>query len=429
MPQCPDYHRKFQQIAPQTGFPHLSEQDRHHVRTLAHRHRFTLQELRVVSEIAQDLRMWQQDDIAARWPLTTPQDGGKARKQQLIRELKAHWTALRHRANRYPPGPDMETTATTPKALARDKGRLGLGACPVASPRTRCCNLLTLDAVENCGYGCAYCSIQSFFTDQQVFFDPEFGRKLARLELDPRQIYHIGTGQSSDSLMWGNSHGVLDALIDFARKHPNVILELKTKSANIGHLLKREIPANLICTWSLNPPAIVDHEEHGTASLARRLEAAETLAGTGAIVGFHFHPMIHFEGWEQAYAGIIERLQQRFSPQQVAMVSLGTLTYIRPVIRNIRQRGLPSQVLKLPLEQADGKLSYPEAVKLALFRHAWNSFSVSWQEQVFFYLCMENQRLWKPVFGFDYASNDDFEAAMKASYMARIESRRAAAGD
>jgi len=429
MSQHQDYTQKFERIAQQTPFRHLPEQERRHIRTLAHQHRFTLQELRTVAEIAQDLQMWRQGDIMQHWPQAYPPSTGKLQKQRLIGELRARWTALRQQANRYPHSLLNTIETVKPSAVAREKGRLGLGACPVASPRTRCCNLLTLDAVDNCGYGCSYCSIQSFFTDHQVFFDPEFGRKLEALEIDPQRSYHIGTGQSSDSLMWGNSHGLLDALIAFARRHPNVILELKTKSANISHLLKQEIPANLICTWSLNPAVIVDHEEHGTASLARRLQAAESLAGKGAIVGFHFHPMIHFEGWEQAYTDIFEQLQQRFPPHQVAMISLGTLTYTKPVIRNIRARGITSQILKLPLEEADGKLSYPEAIKLALFRHAWNAFAGDWQEQVFFYLCMENQRLWKPVFGYDYADNDAFEAAMKASYMTKIDAcRRAAHG-
>jgi spore photoproduct lyase len=37
---------------------------------------------------------------------------------------------------------------------------------------------------------------------------------------------------------------------------------------------------------------------------------------------------------------------------------------------------------------------------------------------------MENQRLWRPVFGFDYASNSEFEQAMKTSYLEKIEQRR-----
>ncbi len=86
-----------------------------------------------------------------------------------------------------------------------------------------------MDAVENCGFDCSYCSIQSFYHDNQVIFDTGFADKLAQLELDPEKTYHIGTGQSSDSLMWGNNYKLLDALIRFADANPNVILELKTK--------------------------------------------------------------------------------------------------------------------------------------------------------------------------------------------------------
>jgi len=42
---------------------------------------------------------------------------------------------------------------------------------------------------------------------------------------------------------------------------------------------------------------------------------------------------------------------------------------------------------------------------------------------VFFYLSMENQRLWKPVLGYEYVSNAEFEAAMKTAYLAKINQR------
>jgi spore photoproduct lyase len=220
--------------------------------------------------------------------------------------------------------------------------------------------------------------------------------------------------------MWGNSGGALDALLAFAARHPNVILELKTKSANVGHLLKQQLPRNVIFTWSLNTPLVIANEEHGTATLGERIEAARKLADAGALVGFHFHPMIRYAGWEQEYPAVIDRLQQRFTPDEVALISLGTLTFTKPVIRQIREQGTRSQILKLPLVEADGKLSYPDDVKLMLFTQAYENFSRAWKQGVFFYLCMENHRFWKPVFGFEYKNNGEFETAMKRHYMEKI---------
>ena len=224
--------------------------------------------------------------------------------------------------------------------------------------------------------------------------------------------------------MWGNSHGVLDAVIDFARANPNVILELKTKSANVNHLLRSDAPKNIVCTWSLNTPALIENEEHGTASLDKRLNAARKVADAGFLVGFHFHPIVHYDQWQQDYALVVEQLSSLFSPDEVALVSMGTLTYIKSVIREIRKRAIPTQILKMPMVDSNGKLSYPDEIKLSLFSHVYNSFPENWQNNVFYYLCMESHDFWKPVFGYEYASNNEFEDAMKKSYLDKIDLRR-----
>ncbi len=328
--------------------------------------RLSVQDCRQACEIALDLQMWGKESIQDVWPdINHFNSSGKQRKQQAMQQLRTTWESFKKRQNEYPVDSSTTKISAASIPIAIEKEKLGLGRCPVASPRTLCCNLQTLDAVDNCGYGCSYCSIQSFFDGKQISFDPGFADKLKKLELDPHKTYHIGTGQSSDSLMWGNSHGVLDAVIDFARNHPNVILELKTKSANVSHLLRSNAPKNILCTWSLNTPVLIQHEEHGTASLEKRLDAAQKVADAGYVVGFHFHPIIHYQGWEADYRQVVEQLTGRFSAQQVALVSMGTLTYIKSVMRDIRKRAIPSQILKMPMVDADGKQSYPDEIKLA----------------------------------------------------------------
>ncbi|MCP4494211.1 MAG: DNA photolyase [Gammaproteobacteria bacterium] len=408
------------QISQQPFYSLLNAQSRALLDVQAVALRLTMQDCRQSCEIALDLQMWGKsiEDI---WPDTANSGGaGKARKQWVMKQLRLSWEGLKQELNRYPADTAAAKSSLASKPQTIEKGKLGLGRCPVASPRTLCCNLQTLDAVDNCGYGCSYCSIQSFFDGKQISFDSSFAAKLGKLTLDPEQTYHIGTGQSSDSLMWGNSHGVLDALIDLARANANVILELKTKSANVSHLLRSQAPRNFICTWSLNTPTLIYHEEHGTASLDKRLDAARRVADANHIVGFHFHPIIHYDNWREDYSAVVEQLTARFSVDEVALVSLGTLTYIKSVMREIRKKAIPSQILKMPLVDADGKLSYPDEIKLSMFRHVYHCFPDSWKKAVFYYLCMENQRFWKPVFGFDYASNDEFENAMKQSYLSKI---------
>jgi len=418
-----DYTEKFERIHPQTLFSRLAVESQSFVREKAIHHRFTLQELRTVAEIARDLEIWNEASIEQIWPAETSSPDRET-KRLLLASLTNHWQRLREAPNSYAAF-EKEGAGQGQRILfgERKKGALGLGGCPVASPRTRCCNLLTLDAVENCGFDCSYCSIQSFYHGDRINFDPDFAARLAALELDPGQIYHIGTGQSSDSLMWGNRGGVLDALLAFARVHPNVILEFKTKSKNVAHLLRSELPPNLICTWSLNTQTIIKHEEHLTASLEERLDAAQRVAEKGALVGFHLHPMIHYDRWREEYAALFEAMLSRFDAGQVALVSLGTLTFIKPVIKQIREREFRSKILQMPLVETAGKWSYPERIKLEMFQHASTSLA-PWRDKVFFYLCMEPAALWAPVFGYDYPHNAAFEAAMKSHYMAKIDALR-----
>lgn len=415
------YERKFSRIVTQTPFGRLVAAERAFLRRRALEYRFSQQELRRISEIGVDLAMWDAPSLIAIWPAAPPADlPPKERRARVVAALHRSMERLRATPRQYgTPVATRESGGYRIRVRDRQRGHLGLGRCPVASERTRCCNLLTLDAVENCGFDCSYCSVRSFYHDDRIHFDSRFADRLSALQLDPERTYHIGTGQASDSLMWGNRFGVLDALMEFARRHPNVILELKTKSKNITYLLKHPVPRNLICTWSLNPQSIIAHEEQRTARLDERLTAARRLADWGIIVGFHFHPMIHYADWQTDYSALLSRVEQGFDPSEVALVSFGTLAFTKSVIRRIRAGGNKTRILQMPLAESDGKLSYPDPIKLALFSHAYRDLA-AWHGRVFFYLCMENQRLWRPVFGFEYPSNQAFEAAMKASYFDKI---------
>ncbi|MEW8506323.1 MAG: spore photoproduct lyase family protein [Candidatus Thiodiazotropha sp.] len=422
------YEEKLEALLHRSGIDRLELRQQQFLREQCLDYRFTQQELRQLCDIAVDLTMWGERPVDEIWPDTEADNlNPKQRRQRLLGSLSGHWQQLKLKPKRYPKlaiksAPDQQRI----KRIDVEKERLALGACPVASHRTRCCNLMTLDAVENCGFDCSYCSIQSFYHGDEVRFDKDFARKLSQLKLDPQRSYHIGTGQSSDSLMWGNRGGLLDALIDFAWRNPNVILELKSKSKNVSHLTKRELPPNLLCTWSLNTATLIAHEEHLTAPLEERLQAARRLADRGVLVGFHLHPMIHYADWRQEYGVLFQSMLQTFSAEEVVLVSLGTLTYIKPVIKQLRERsGFRSKILQMPMVESDGKLSYPREIKEQMFGFAYQSLQ-PWHEDVFFYLCMENHRLWQPVFGYEYGSNQALEEAMKQAYMKKIDAKRGA---
>ncbi len=384
------------------------------------KYRFSFQERRELSLIAIDLNMWNEKNIISIFPTFLDEKyQAKKLKQEIFKFIKTHWQNLKDSPKEYNDSEKQKIKAAKIQISEISKESVGFGMCPVASEKTRCCNLLTLDAVESCGFDCSYCSIQSFYNENKIIFDSNFSDKLKNLEINPDEIYHIGTGQSSDSLLWGDRYGVLSSLVEFANRYKNVILELKTKSKNIEFLLNNEIPKNIIVTWSLNPQTVINYEEHLTASLEERLDSAKKVADRGIKVGFHFHPIIYYKDYKKDYKYIFDKLLTNFTPNQVILISFGTLTFIKPVLKKIRNRDFKSKILQMPLIDAKGKFSYPQEIKEEMFKFAYESLK-PWHKKLFFYLCMENHELWQKVFGYEYPTNESFEMDMKLNYMAKI---------
>ncbi|MGK0255744.1 MAG: spore photoproduct lyase, partial [Arcobacteraceae bacterium] len=107
----------------------------------------------------------------------------------------------------------------------------------------------------------------------------------------------------------------------------------------------------------------------------------------------------------------------------VVLISMGTLTFIKPVIKQLREREMKTKILQMPFETINGKQSYSLEVKKEMFKHCYNSFS-SWHGKVYFYMCMEAHSLWKDVFGYEYKNNNEMEAMMKKSYWGKINNLR-----
>ena len=403
------YTDKFNNSILNTFFTKLPHAEQEFIQTKSLELKFSHQEIKQIIDIARDLGMWDEKNIIEIFP-------NHNQKKVVFTRLRKAYEDIRDKPNSYK-NFELKNIPTEQKFKFKTESKdgFGLGLCPVASEKTRCCNLLTLDAVESCGFDCSYCSIQSFYTQNTITFDSGFKDKLLKLELDKNKTYHIGTGQSSDSLMFGNREGILDALFEFARTNPNVILEFKTKSDNIKYFLENDIPKNILCTWSLNTKTIIDNEEHLTASLEKRIGAARKLADCGVKVGFHFHPIVEYENYLDEYQEIYKKLILEFDSNEVALVSFGTLTFIKPVIKQLRVREFRTKITQIPHADASGKTSYPHATKVEMFKHAYESFK-PWHKDVFFYLCMEEHEMWAESFGYNYATNNDFEKAMLSAY-------------
>ena len=180
------YEQRLEDFIPKTLFKHLNKINKIFIQKLAHQYLFTFQEFRQLVEVAHDLHMWGETPFDQLWNKI---NGTKENlsKKILLTDFRSEFSILKNEAKSYP-----ADGLTRPKK--REKGKIVLeqseknifGMCPVASEKTVCCNLKTIDAVENCIFGCSYCTIQTFYRDKTVF-DDSLAEKLSKIELNPNK--------------------------------------------------------------------------------------------------------------------------------------------------------------------------------------------------------------------------------------------------
>lgn len=369
-----------------------------------------------------DLRQWKEKSLTAcidarKLELADP----GTRRGLFMSMMRDHMHTLRSEETDYEGFEALVRPGKKEVCEVPDKS-LGFGRCPcpIDGEKTRCCRLTTLDVVTQCAFSCAYCSVQSFYNDGRIEITGNLEEKLESLEVDGG-IWHIGTGQASDSLLFGDRYGTISALARFAEKHPGIIIELKSKAkSDIG---LKKWPGNMVFTWSLNAPTVIEKEEGLTAGLDERLSSARKCADSGNLVGFHIHPMVHFKGWQEEYRLVMEKITHAFAAEEICMISSGTLVFTKHVLKTLREKGAPSRVLEMELTPAAGKFSYPLDVRKKMYTTLFSYLPEEYRKNVFTYLCLEDPSLWLPALGREYGSDREFEEDMKRAYLSKAALR------
>ncbi len=294
------------------------------------------------------------------------------------------------------------------------QGRL-FQMCP-GSPGMICCNYRLINTGFNCLYNCAYCYLQVYLNSYgiQLFSNmddvyAELGSFLESEAFDNSMVYRIGSGEFTDSLMIDECSGIGKKLIELCAPYPNVMVELKTKSDNIDHLLSVADKGNAVIGWSVNTPHNVISHEEGAAGLDRRLDAASRAAGAGYYTAFHFDPIIIHENYEASYARVISRIFSSVPKESIAWISLGTFRYAPPFI-NVMRNNFPEEQMSsgefFPV--SDGKYRYVWNLRAHIYDFMLKKIR-EFSADTYVYMCMESERMWKYVFGKKLSSSEEFE--------------------
>lgn len=288
--------------------------------------------------------------------------------------------------------------------LKRHKGSW-MRSCPGTSHHV-CCNLWTVDPGEGCPLDCTYCYLQTYLRNNptlKIFTNTDnmLEEMQQKFSSEPARLFRVCTGELVDSLVWDDLTDLSTDLVPFFARQQNAVLELKTKTGLVDNLeAMRSVHAGrTVISWSVNARTISDYDEAYTWSVADRLQAAARVVEAGYRVGFHFDPVVYFEGWQDEYRDLVRQIFGIIDPSRVAWISISTLRYQKAMQTIMQERFAGSRLMFGDQFLArDNKLRYVQPLRFALTSFVWNELkNISSTMPV--YMCMESSAAWRNIAG------------------------------
>ncbi|MHC4458835.1 MAG: SPL family radical SAM protein, partial [Planctomycetota bacterium] len=190
--------------------------------------------------------------------------------------------------------------------LTRNKGAF-LKDCPGTRFYT-CCGYKILHVGTFCSMDCSYCILQAYFHPPVLQFFVNYMDLFRELDkiFTGNRICRVGTGEFTDSLLWEPWTSLSGLLIPKFADQNRAVLELKTKTWAIKELKGLRHNRKTVVSWSLNTDHVIGQEERCTASLLERLKAAAKCEAWDYPLGFHFDPLIIYQGCEEDYRKVVK---------------------------------------------------------------------------------------------------------------------------
>ena len=284
--------------------------------------------------------------------------------------------------------------------LTKNRGAF-LKACPGTQHYT-CCDYRILNIGTYCSMDCSYCIMQSYFHPpvlQYYVNHEDLTGELDRV-FAHNTVYRIGTGEFTDSMIWELWTDLSASLIPRFARQDFAVLELKTKTTAVEQLKTLVHNNKTIVSWSLNTEAVIGSEERSTASLSARLRAAARCESWGYPLGFHFDPMLIYDGCEKDYRQVVVQLFDHVSADSIVWISLGTFRFMPPLKSIVQQRFPESKIIYGEFVSGlDGKMRYFKPLRIELYRKM-----ASWIREygpgIDIYFCMEDDEVWRKSLGF-----------------------------
>ena len=217
----------------------------------------------------------------------------------------------------------------------------------------------------NCVYNCDYCYLQGMFPSANIvaFVNVEDYFVATRQGIlnrsNPSQPFYLCISYDTDLLAFESIAPYCRAWIEFAYEQPDLLVEIRTKSAAYRAIRELSPTDRVILAWTLSPQPVAARYEHGAPPLRQRLDAVQAAIDDGWPVRLCFDPVLAVPSWESVYGELIEETFQRIDPAAVQDVTVGVFRMAKGHFQRMKRQRQDSPLLFDTYAQEGSTVTYP----------------------------------------------------------------------
>ena len=219
----------------------------------------------------------------------------------------------------------------------------------------------------NCIYHCDYCYLQGMYPSGHVVVFVNLEDYFAELSdlLTSHPVY-LCISYDTDFLALEQTFSFVSQWLAFAKEHPDLTLEIRTKSGNPAVFSQlaalydgcEEKKKQIIFAWTVSPEQLCHTTEHGAASLPLRIKALLAAREADFSVRLCFDPMIFHGGWKENYSTLVDYIFSKVNADQLYDVSIGVFRISTDYLKNMRKNRPDSAIVQYPYITENGVSHY-----------------------------------------------------------------------
>ena len=219
----------------------------------------------------------------------------------------------------------------------------------------------------NCIYHCDYCYLQGMYPSGHVVVFVNLEDYFDELEtlLKQHPVY-LCISYDTDLLALEQTFSFVSRWLSFAKEHPDLTLEIRTKSGNAAvfrslaeiYQDKEYLKHNIIFAWTVSPDILCRTIEQGAASLPLRLKALHAAKQAGFSVRLCFDPMIIHGNWKKHYSTLVDNVFSTITATDLYDVSVGVFRISTEYLKTMRSKRPDSAIVQYPYITENGVSHY-----------------------------------------------------------------------